>query len=184
MAVALEDNYAYAQRPDLALMTAFGIVKTLLVTEKATLVEAEGEVDYKGRLIIHATGYANDRERDAAYKFIQKESFHPEQAPENALLAWGKIKEIKEYNATSFAIDAAKHQHGDNLLKFQRAEGWVGRTVYGYELEGVHLLKIPIQGVTQQVPNGTFWVPENPLDMLIFKTAYQREAVNLDEVDG
>jgi hypothetical protein len=171
----LKDIYALSLRPDAAIKIAIGDLTIQLATEN---------LEYKGKLIIHACSYASREEENECIKRITQLGFSPEEVPSNSILAWAKVKEIKTYTLQTFAIDAKLHGYGADLNQFLAQEGWQGKTVYGYVLEEHHYLNLPIMGVGSEYQHGDWWQAETPFEILCFKRCFDAECVDIAETVG
>lgn len=183
MSIPLLETLAVSLRPDVAMTLATGNITIQLSTE--LLMVGGTEDPYKGRILIHACKYLNQDEEREGYRRLVENGWNAESAPVNSILGWAKIKDVKPYNPQTFAIDAEKHGYGSDLVKFQQDQGWIGRPVYGYFLHQIHLLKTPIMGVgSEEYQHGTFWAPRTPFEVMTFKMAFDRDAVDIDAVDA
>ena len=166
----LNDVFALSLRPDAALELALGEVRIHLTSV---------DIEYTGKIIIHACDYQSEDKQEAETNIIQS-GWNLDEVPTNAILGWAKLKTIKLYTESEFKLDKSFHKVNDfNLLKAQQQ--W--DKVYGYVIENHHYLPLPIYGVNKDYTYGDWWTPEDPFDVLCFKRAFDSQSIDVETVE-
>lgn len=158
----LIDTYTITLRPDWALLAAYGELRIIL-----TALNLE---DYKGKLIFHTSNYVDQQDRLEAWQSIAEMGFSPDSVLENSFLGWGKVTEIKKYNAIAFAADEMLHLSGNSLNEYLITSNLIGSDIYGVVISEPHHLARPVKGLYEsQYMHSEFWVADTVYEQICYK---------------
>jgi len=165
----MSKTIAYSLRPDLAFYVSMGALTILTHREK---IEAKN-------ILIHSCGYVGEEDKKEGESNLIKDGGIKtlDLAPDNAILGWGKIAEIKEYDNQTFAYDKERHWAHMSFQSFKSENAMMGVPVYGYVLIDVFYLQLPVIGIGGQRIHGEIWEAETPFDALCFNKAIKETRV-------